>query len=382
MCIDSFYDGGVEMFAIRLSNRLAHEFNIIFLELNPFLTKEKNQVRLIDRHSIKLVQAAQNLYGKWIYNGRKWFLKDLLWKDYNKRKRNEILQLIKRHNIHIVHSHSWVPDVFFSELKDGPGFRHISSFHGEYEMLLENPTEDIINKTAKNLTCIDDVVYLSNLHNTTLDRFGFPALHRHRIFHGIEFPLAKTTTTCKSGDVLKLILVGRGIKEKGWEEAIIAVSELEKKYPGRLQLDLVGHGEFLDGLKSKYKSAGNIRFLGYKDSVRPFIEEAHIGLLPSYYPAESLPNTIIEFLFCGKPVIATRIGAIPEMLDAGNGTAGTIIDLDEGRRLSPNSVAEAIEQYLHYPERIALQSAQALLAAEKFSLEKCAQSYRDLYNDM
>lgn len=381
MCLDSFYDGGAEMFAIRLSNELREEFNITFLELNPFLTKDKHQLKFIDRKATPVVHVADNFYGKWIYGGRKWFLKDLLWQDYNRRKKEEVLKLIREKNIHIVHSHSWVSDTFITGLKDQSAYKHISSFHGEYEILLEKyPTEEVISQTVKNLAHIDEVVYLSPAHNMTLDRFHYPTEHRHRIFHGLEFPLATRTTSYQQGEVLKLILVGRGIREKGWEEAILAVDRLRQKYPGRLQLSLVGHGAFLDELKAKYRAVEEVTFLGYQDHVRPLIEAAHIGLLPSYYPAESLPNTIIEFLFCGKPVIATRIGAIPEMLEAGADLAGTIIALDEQRHLSFEALAAAIETYLVQPAQVADQSAKALTAAGKFSLDKCIQSYRELYN--
>ena len=61
--IDSFYDGGAEMFAIRLANSLRKQCTVYFMELNPFDTVTKAQLKFLSKE-ILLFQAGKNLMGK------------------------------------------------------------------------------------------------------------------------------------------------------------------------------------------------------------------------------------------------------------------------------------------------------------------------------
>jgi glycosyltransferase involved in cell wall biosynthesis len=173
-------------------------------------------------------------------------------------------------------------------------------------------------------------------------------------------------------------MAARGIPEKGWEEAILAVLCLLKTYPGLLKLNLVGEGAFLNDLKIKYQDPAII-FSGYTDNVMQMVHEAHIGLLPTYYIAESLPNTIIEYLVCGKPVITIYTGAIPEMITACGETGGTCIDLENGK-VNKDHISSAIENYLINPGLVEKHSKIALQAAEKFTMSTCIANYLNIFN--
>ena len=172
-------------------------------------------------------------------------------------------------------------------------------------------------------------------------------------------------------------MVARGIKEKGWEEAILAVLGLLKKYPGMVTLNMVGQGAFLDSLKTTYANPAII-FTGYSKDVVTTVNAAHIGLLPSWYVGESLPNTVIEYLFCGKPVISSKIGAIEEMICYGQQLAGTCIPLINGKVEVP-ALAAAIENYIINPELVERDSQIALAASVKFTMNTCVENYLDVF---
>ena len=384
IAIESFFDGGAEMFAIRLANELSLTHRVCFVELYPYLTTEKHQLSLLDQKRIKLFQPGKNWIGDWLFkdglneqtsvNGIRRKVTEL----YRLFKKRAVKFFIKKHNITIINSHSWDSDVYFSELKKESAFTLISSFHGHYAFLADKRKNyDEITRTSLNQ--IDGVIYTSPEQLKTLIHYQFASTKMHKIFYGLTLPLTTRTTRYQQGQCLQVVMAARGIKEKGWEEAILAVLDLQKKYPGLVELSLVGEGQHLEYLKTKYNNPV-IKFLGYKKDVIAIVKAAHVGILPTYYIAESLPNTIIEYLFCGKPVITTNIGAIKEMILSEQQLAGSCVDLINDK-VQVDLITIAIEKYLIDPVLVEKHSAIALKAAEKFTMKKCIEDYLKVFNN-
>jgi glycosyltransferase involved in cell wall biosynthesis len=78
--------------------------------------------------------------------------------------------------------------------------------------------------------------------------------------------------------------------------------------------------------------AGNVSFLGSvgPDQKWDLLAESDVFLLPSH--AEGMPNAVLEAMAAGLPVIATPVGAIPEMLGAGSG--GRLIPVGDAASLA------------------------------------------------
>ncbi|HEY8658798.1 MAG TPA: glycosyltransferase family 4 protein [Hanamia sp.] len=378
IAIESFFDGGAEMFAIRLANELALSQNVFFIELYPERTREKRQLSLLDKKRITILQPRMGSKT----NGWAGKITNKLAKrragitPENSLRDEEVITFIKRNMITVVNSHSWDSDVYFAGLKKEIKFQLVSSFHGHYGLLTDKRINyDAITKTT--LDSVDKVIYTSPEHQKTLDNYGFPASERHKIFYGVSMPLSRNVTKYKAAECLNIVMAARGIKEKGWEEAILAVLHLLKKYPGLLTLNLVGEGPYIDYLKTKYNDPA-IQFLGYKNNVVEIVKAVHIGILPTYFVAESLPNTIIEYLFCGKPVITTNVGAIKEMMSPGSELAGTCIDL-QNSKVDVDLISAAIENYLNNPALVEKHSLLALKAAEKFTMKTCIENYLNVF---
>jgi len=92
---------------------------------------------------------------------------------------------------------------------------------------------------------------------------------------------------------------------------------------------------------------------------------------------ESLPLVPLEAMACGVPVIAARVGGLPEIID--DGVDGFLLD-------EPFSVAEAshrVETALGDQDAYAAMSRRAQRKiAERFSLEAVAGRYRELYRSL
>ena len=118
-----------------------------------------------------------------------------------------------------------------------------------------------------------------------------------------------------------ILFVGRLVALKGVRELLAAFEVLAAKRE-RLQLVLTGEG-FLEAEISSF-----LHRTGLRDRVRvvspcgphevaQWINAADLVCLPSH--SEGCPNTIIESLACGRPVVATTVGGIPELVHGGNG---------------------------------------------------------------
>ena len=91
--------------------------------------------------------------------------------------------------------------------------------------------------------------------------------------------------------------------------------------------------------------------------------------------ADNHPLTVLEALGCGVPVIASRVGGIPEQL-----TEETGVLVEPG---DPEALARAIDALLADPERrTRMGEAAAADARTRFSLERQVDAYLDLYEEL
>jgi colanic acid/amylovoran biosynthesis glycosyltransferase len=113
-----------------------------------------------------------------------------------------------------------------------------------------------------------------------------------------------------------LIAIGRLVDQKGLALLIAAMAEVAPDLPG-LQLTVVGDGPLRPGLQAQTIQLGlqnRITFAGWQDEtgVRAALAAAHALILPSF--AEGLPVVVMEAMAAGRPIIATAIAGLPELV--------------------------------------------------------------------
>ena len=118
-----------------------------------------------------------------------------------------------------------------------------------------------------------------------------------------------------------VLFVGRLDGAKGIVELLEAFASLTRHRPN-LRLAYVGDGPGAGQLRSKAVDLGlqdRIRLVGPSSSqgVAQWLAAANVLALPSY--REGYPNVVIEALSCGRPVIATDVGGIPELVNESSG---------------------------------------------------------------
>jgi glycosyltransferase involved in cell wall biosynthesis len=115
-----------------------------------------------------------------------------------------------------------------------------------------------------------------------------------------------------------IVYFGRLSQEKGLFTLIDAVKILKAKNMNAIKVKIIGSGPIKDLLESRVRSAGltNIQFLGYKtgEELKDEIRKSMFVVLPSDC-YENNPLTVLETFALGKPVIGSRIGGIPEIIE-------------------------------------------------------------------
>lgn len=114
--------------------------------------------------------------------------------------------------------------------------------------------------------------------------------------------------------------VGRLSREKGQEILLEAACTLKERHPETIYL-VVGEGPDRARLEEKFAS-DRIRFTGYCRDVATLLEAMDIFVLPSL--TEGLPLALLEAMASHLPVVATRVGEVPSVIQ--EGVSGLIVD--------------------------------------------------------
>jgi glycosyltransferase involved in cell wall biosynthesis len=120
---------------------------------------------------------------------------------------------------------------------------------------------------------------------------------------------------------VKLLFVGELTQKKGLTHLLEAISETLKKRNDFI-LNIIGGGpgrEIYEKLASRLKLGNHVSFLGLlkNEEVAHKMKQSDVLILPSFQ--ETFGCVLIEALSCGKPVISTEVGGIPEIINKENG---------------------------------------------------------------
>lgn len=119
------------------------------------------------------------------------------------------------------------------------------------------------------------------------------------------------------------IFIGRLLREKGIFEYTQAAKLVRLKHPKTIfkavgDIDSTNPGSIQPHDIGRFKSEGNVEFIGYSDDVRSHIAESSVFVLPSY--REGFPRSTQEAMAMGRPVITTDVpGCRQSVLDGING---------------------------------------------------------------
>lgn len=240
-------------------------------------------------------------------------------KRFELRYISETQNLIKKHNIHIIHSHGYRSDI--TAVLAGRGkIPIVSTIHGfTGSSTSVKIYEQIQIFFLKRMSLVFPV---SMKLSKKLERRGVSKTKIQRLSNVVDWHELNHLAENRSSNYYptqtkhKLIYVGRLSYEKGLDILINACAKVKKNGYFNFTLLVVGDGPMRSHyLKQVEKNSlnENIHFLGFKDNATEIISESDILILPSR--TEGIPLVLLEAMALGKLVIASNVGGIPEVIE-------------------------------------------------------------------
>lgn len=173
---------------------------------------------------------------------------------------------------------------------------------------------------------------------------GFPVVRRDGV------PMLATSHRALGIDRSRRIVACtcRASREKGVQHLLRAFDVLAREFPHNRRPALVylGDGPFypeLARIRDGLASRDDILLGGHRSAVMELLRDASLFVVPSVWQ-DAFPNAVLEPMAWGKPVIASRVGGIPEMIV--DGETGLLVPTGD-----ENTLAQAMAALLRDPER-------------------------------
>jgi len=128
----------------------------------------------------------------------------------------------------------------------------------------------------------------------------------------------------------------------------------------------------LEALATELGLGGDVTFAGRVEDPRPFVEQAHVIALVS--DDEGFPNALLEAMAMGRPVLATDVGGIPELVR--DGRDGLLVPR------GTTAIAEALVGLLRDPDERARMAVSARQRAETFTWDAVVRETEAVYQDV
>jgi len=169
--------------------------------------------------------------------------------------------------------------------------------------------------------------------------------------------------------------VARLVPIKGLHYLVDAAPEILRRCADARFL-LVGDGEMRPALEAQARALGlsdRIVFAGYREDIPSVIAGMDLVVLPSIN--EGMGRVLVMAMALGKPIVATRVGGVAELL--GDGEAGLLVPARD-----PIALAEAISTLLHDPARARNLGEAGRRRAPRYSAEAMLDALTKVYREV
>lgn len=222
--------------------------------------------------------------------------------------------------------------------------------------------------------CCDKVIAISEfVKQAGIEAYGTPDDKIEVIYNSIDLNRFSVSEQRSASGTMELIFVGRLVPEKGVHLLLEALAKLSGQID--VHASIIGFGVEYEKLINQMKLLqldSKVNFLGKRTDIPQLLAQTDFFVHPAICQ-EGFGITLVEAMACGKPCIASRGGAIPEIIDE---DTGFVFELGSASDLAVK-IGEAYQVWSD--GRYAEMSEAARRKAEQFDIETMVRKLESLY---
>jgi glycosyltransferase involved in cell wall biosynthesis len=382
---DPWLIGGAERYVTMLANALSNYHEVIVITtIGPSKRSNCNQnvIEIGTKNICSLYDMMTNSLSVGIARKLLWHLLDL----WNPLAYNDIKKILDKEKPDLVHTngvrglsfsvfraieHVQIPNIhtthdyqlisrWSSLFRKGKPVSHFNLFDRIY-----------INYSQRLSSSIDAIISPSRFTMDLHIKLGFFRRSKKYIVpNGIK--LEDNVTALRKDTGNEFLFIGQIVKHKGPQIAIEAFKKLKEE---TVKLHIVGDGHYLETAKRLAEDDKRIIFHGFlenKNELDKIIDACSYLIFPSLW-YENHPLVVIEAISRGLPVIASNIGAIPELIR--DGYNGFLFEPGDA-----GSLHHIIEDLVRCKTVLPNLSKNAIDSSKSFSMETHLKSILGIYN--
>ena len=288
--------------------------------------------------------------------------------DYSVIKK--LRRIIKEFQPDIIHTHRYmlIYAVFAGSISENRKIFHTVHNLAEKEVpdKLQH-FQKILFKTGKAIpVAISPIVKNSIIKLYELSPGNIPM-----IFNGIDLSRFKPKSDYTQHTPFTCLHIGRFSEQKNHETMLVALKQLIDEGLN-VKFVFLGEGdryEQIVEMANQMNIIDYIEFAGVTGDIRPYLDKSDLFMLPSKW--EGMPITLIEAMAAGMPIIAAKVGGVPDMIE--NGRTGILIS--PGVKELAMSIQNLSQSY-NLRRYIGMN---ARVDSKKFSVEKMGKSYLEIF---
>lgn len=279
------------------------------------LAAASNPMRLLGDHAMLLLHAP----GRWLrtlglaLRTNRPGARGFLWQLFYFAEAGVLARHLQKNCISHLHNHFADSSATVAMLTSGlSGIPYSFTLHGPTELFAPESWH-MREKVARAAL----VVCISHFARSQVMLFSDPGhWHKLKIVHCGVKPARYAKTQPATGQRMKLLFVGRLDPVKGLRVLFEAFEMARTNHPD-IMLTVIGDGEDRGWVESNAARIGGIEVLGYRSQseVAEALSRSDVLVLPSF--AEGVPVALMEAMASGRPVIATRVGGVAELVEDG-----------------------------------------------------------------
>lgn len=294
-----------------------------------------------------------------------------------------IAHRIREEGFTVIHSHEYKSNLYGCLAAQLSGARRVASARGYTDRtwaLRLYKRFDLLT-----LHAFDGIIAVSEHLRQWLIRHGLPAARIVAAHDALDLALFTMNATPRSQmrsqlgtrDTQSVIAtVGRLSREKGHCFLLEAARIILGEYPDA-RFMIIGDGPLRGQLEQQAKLLAintAVILAGYQRDVAGFLGASDLFVLPSL--REGTPNALLEAMALAKPVVVSRVGGMPEIVQ--DGETGFLVPPQD-----PDSVAKAVLTLLRDPNRAAAMGERARQVVEQdFNVQRLAREIAAVYHQV